>query len=235
MKTSRDIVRLFCSAVATVFVSVSITHATEESIAPWQQAASDGSSSALVELALFYGQDETRIDEQRAFDLLLIAANRFDRPEAQINLGVLYQFGGQGIEPNKSRAAYWYSRAAQSNDPGAVAKLADLYSRGIGTPVNFEKAAVLYKSAADSGLSDAQVELGYIYETGDLGQPDYPSALALYQQAAEQGNFIGQYNLAEMYELGKGVEVNLDQARKWYSLSADQGLEEAKEALQRLQ
>jgi len=233
MKNSRDIVRFLSSTVATVVLSVSFAHANQESIAPWQQAVSDGSSEALVELALFYGQDAR--DEQRAFDLLLIAANRFDRPEAQINLGVLYQFGGQGIEVNTSRAAYWYSRAAQSDDPGAVAKLADLYSRGVGTPVNFEKAAVLYQSAADSGLSDAQVELGYIYETGDLGQPDYPSALALYQQAAEQGNFIGQYNLAEMYELGKGVEINLEQARKWYSMSADQGLEEAKEALQRLQ
>lgn len=222
-------------AVAALFVASTVAYANEESIPEWQQAVVDGSSEALVELALFYGTNPAGADEQRAFDLLFIAANRFDQPVAQVNLGVLYQFGGEGVSVDLPRAAYWYSRAARSGNAAGQARLADLYSRGSGTEVNFEKAADLYTKAADSGLADAQVELGYIFEMGDLGEIDYDAAMSLYQKAADQGNVIAQYNLAEMYELGKGGPVNLDQARSWYGRSADGGLEEAREALQRLQ
>jgi len=233
MKKKQQVIR--SSLISLVFLS-SVGQATdEETLAEWRDAVVEGSQEAVVELALYYGQNQTNGDEQRAFDLLLIAANRFDQPVAQINLGVIYQFGGEGINVDVARAAYWYSRAARSNNPAAQAKLADLYSRGVGTEEDFEKAAELYKKSSDSGFADAQVELGYIYETGYLGAVDFPAAMDLYLKAAEQGDQIGQYNLAEMYELGKGVAVDIDQARIWYSRSADRGLQEAKDALQRLQ
>ena len=222
-------------AAAALLVSSTGAFANEESIPEWQQAVVDGSPEALVELALFYGTNPAGADEQRAFDLLFIAANRFDQPVAQVNLGVFYQFGGEGMNVDLPRAAYWYARAARSGNPAAQSRLADLYSRGSGTDVNFEKAADLYTKAADSGFAEAQVELGYIFEMGDLGEVDYDAAMGLYQEAADQGNVIAQYNLAEMYELGKGGPVNLDQARSWYGRSAEGGLDEAKEALQRLQ
>jgi len=172
----------FFKALLLLLLSVSAAQSNED-VSSLEIAAADGSSEALIELALFYGQDEENKDEKRAFDLLLIAANRFDNSIAQINLGVMYQFGGDGIGVDESRAAYWYSRAARSGSLSAQSKLADMYSRGIGTPANPDKAADLYRSAADGGFADAQVELGYLHETGEIGQVDYNLALDLYQSA----------------------------------------------------
>jgi len=191
MKKLTDSEGCFFTALLLFFFCAPAVQANED-VSLLEIAAADGSSEALIELALFYGQDEENKDELRAFDLLLIAANRFDSSVAQINLGVMYQFGGDGIEVDESRAAYWYSRAARSGSLSPQSKLADMYSRGIGTPasigqVDYNLALDLYQSAAEQGNVIGQYNLAEMYELGKGTAVNLAEARRWYSLAAEQG------------------------------------------------
>ena len=56
-----------------------------------------------------------------------------------------------------------------------------------------------------------------------------------YRIAADQGDPEAQYNLGYAYEYGLGVEISIETARQYYRLAAEQDLNEAMEALNRLE
>jgi len=220
--------------LAGVFAAASVL-AQERNLVDLQQKVVEGSSVALTKLAIYYGEEATPPDSIRAVDLLTIAAIRYSDPIAQLNLGIVYQSGVDGVDADIGRAAYWYGRASEAGNADAQMRLGELYMRGEGTAVDRNKAVNFFTKASDNGFAPAQVELGYMYEMGEFGSVDYDIARMLYEKAAAQGEVIAQYNLAEMYELGKGVDVDKALARQWYTAAAEQGLQEAVEALQRLE
>ena len=81
----------------------------------------------------------------------------------------------------------------------------------------------------------SQADLGALYLAGLGVEQDYEEARRLLRLAAEQGDSMGQFFLGWMYENGWGVEQSLEEALKWYRLAAGQGLEQAAEALARLE
>lgn len=62
-------------------------------------------------------------------------------PEAQYNLGMLFEVG-QGVPKNPSRAAELYVKAADQGLPQAQLRLAYLYERGEGVPLDLRQAEI---------------------------------------------------------------------------------------------
>ena len=106
----KAILSLILTSVS-VFSFSAMVQATEDKIVPWQNMFVEGSSEALVKLAIYYGQNAAEPDPQRAFDLLLVASSKFNDPVAQTNLGLLYQFG-QGVDIDYARAKAELAQAA---------------------------------------------------------------------------------------------------------------------------
>ena len=72
-------------------------------------------------------------------------------PEAQYNLAFMY-FGGDGIEQNDEKAAYWFKQAAQAGHAAAQDTLAYMYLNGRGLKPDRVRAYAWYSVAADNGI-----------------------------------------------------------------------------------
>jgi uncharacterized protein len=116
---------------------------------------------------------------------------------------------------------------AEQGDRVAQTKLAQLFRRGLGVPLDYAAAAHWYRRAADQGDAAAQNALGVLYGVG-LGVPrDYAEAAGWYRRAAEQGAPEHQFDLAMMYDNGLGVAQDFARAAEWYGKAAAQGLADA--------
>jgi TPR repeat protein len=115
----------------------------------------------------------------------LDAAEQGD-PEAQVQLGLLYE-QGQGVEKNLDEASRWFELAAEQGYAPAQANLGDLYEFGDGIRSN-KAAAHYYRLAAKQGYLDAQLDLARLYEQGKGLPQDAVQAWLWYSLAARQGD-----------------------------------------------
>jgi TPR repeat protein len=156
---------------------------------------------------------------------LTMAAKDGD-PEAQNNLGVMYQ-RGQGVVQDYGQAAKWYTLAAEQGLVIAQDNLGLMYAGGHGVAQNYEAAVKWFAEAAEQGYPASQHNLGVLCARG-LGTPrDMTRAIEWYTRAAGQGYAAAQYNLGVIYENGQGVPQDYGQAIGWYTKAAEQGRVEA--------
>ncbi|MGB7631437.1 MAG: tetratricopeptide repeat protein [Candidatus Deferrimicrobium sp.] len=137
-----------------------------------------------------------RGDYQTAYRLIKPLAEG-GLPEAQFNLGLMYEMG-QGVPRDYAEALKWYRRAAEQGNA---------------------KALKWYRKAAEQGNAEAQFNLGLMYDER-LGVPqDYAEAVKWYRKAAEQGFAEAQTNLGIMYFTGQGVPKDDVLAHMWFHLA----------------
>ena len=73
---------------------------------------------------------------------------------------------GSRVKQSYERAAYWYSRAIESEDTiVAHSALGNLYEKGLGVPQDYEKAAELYRQGSDLD-PECYYGLGILYAKG---------------------------------------------------------------------
>lgn len=106
-------------------------------------------------------------------------------PDAQYNLGVLYD-QGQGVPQDESEAAIWYRRAAAQGDAVAQAMLASMYDHGRGVPQDSYQAMAWYRQVAKQGIAIAQYHLARLYEPGQTVPKDHVMAYVWLDLAAAQ-------------------------------------------------
>lgn len=108
-------------------------------------------------------------------------------PNAQYNLGVLYE-RGLGVPQDDTRALLWYHSAAEQGHPLAQYNLGVLYSAGRGIPLSYIEAARWFRRAAEHDVPAAIYNLSILAE-GGLGVPRDPAeAEQLLRRAAELGH-----------------------------------------------
>ena len=151
----------------------------------------------------------------------------------QCNLGYMYE-NGYGVTQDKSEAVKWYRKAAEQGDAGGQESLGDMYRFGHGVPQNYLEAEKWYRKAAEQGHARGQNALGVMYVNGVGVKKDYAEAVKWFRKAAEQGYAYSHLNLGYVYEKGRGVKKDIKQAKYWYEKAAAQGVEDAKNALKRL-
>lgn len=176
---------------------------------------------------LFYG-NSGRGNYRKAFPYLLAAATRGD-VHTQNLVGYCYDLG-LGVTKDKSKALFWYRKAAKAQHQEALFNLAILYEKG----QNHRKAFSLYKRAAESGFAPAQCNLAVSYLEGLGTKQDLAKGIEWMRRAARLGDEKAQYNLGMEYLYGDGVRVNERIARLWLEKAAKQRHKDAIKAIQRL-
>lgn len=116
---------------------------------------------------------------------------------AQINLGVMYDYG-KGVPRNPELAIKWYGAAAEQNNCVALYNLGAMYAQGRCLTQDVQRAAQLYEKAAEQGLAIAQYKLGMLYFSGDGVSHDPDRARFWLREAAEQDCEEAKQQLATM-------------------------------------
>lgn len=86
-----------------------------------------------------------RADYKTALNVWMAAAEAGD-PEAQTNVGEIFERGHGGV-PNYTAAAVWYRKAAEAGNTRAQYNLGTLYEQGLGVEKDSMKALNLYRQA----------------------------------------------------------------------------------------
>lgn len=141
-----------------------------------------------------------------------------NNPDAQFELGQLYEFG-KGVEQNYQKALEWYTRSAEAGLSKAEYSIGLLYEQGRGVAENYTMAAAWYQKAAEKNDPWALNNLAFLYSHGRGVEQSDEKANELYIQAANLGHFQAQYNLAARYASGRGMEVDLISAYFWFERS----------------
>lgn len=142
--------------------------------------------------------------------------------EDQMNLGYMYLYGANGVEPDMEKAFKYYEMAANQKDPIALNNLGSLYFSGIGTKKNYEKALSLFSQASDLGNDNASLNLAFIYLTG--GAKDSirnKRAFDLFEKSQKAGNKIAEFMLGYAYYKGFVTDVNYAEAYKYIKNAAN--------------
>ncbi|MDD3815854.1 MAG: tetratricopeptide repeat protein [Desulfocapsaceae bacterium] len=107
--------------------------------------------------------------------------------ESQFALGLLYEYGGQGVVPDPDKAVASFLQAGEAGIPAACLYLGIKYENGSGVVRNLTTAASWYCCAAKNGWAMAQFFLAELYKKGKGVKRDISLALAWYGLAEEQG------------------------------------------------
>jgi TPR repeat protein len=172
--------------------------------------------------------------------------------KAQLNLGMVLQFG-LNMPKDEKEAAKWYLLAAEQGDSEARSIMGLMYANGQGVAQDDREAMQWYRLVAEkiiaqekariyelakqnvphalkiltddaeNGIAEAQNYLGTMYANGQGVFQDHKESAKWYRFAAEQGDFKAQYHLGVMHANGLGVPYDFVLAHMWYDLSALQG------------
>jgi TPR repeat protein len=155
-----------------------------EAIGAYRQAADKGSTAAMVELGVHFGNGSgVAKDEAQARKLFERAANA-GNPRGISNLAALG--GGGPLDPVKTRALL--SKAAEANSADAQYQLGSMMADGIGGPQDDVGARALFEKAAVQNHPGALEKMGEFTRDGRGGPQDRSAAKAYYERAAALGN-----------------------------------------------
>ena len=107
--------------------------------------------------------------------------------QAQLNLGVLHDFG-RGVPQDYARSRQWYAQAAAQGDARAQLNLGELYDLGRGVPQDYAEARQWYVKAAAQGDAGAQFNLGVLYDLGHGVPRDNVRAYMWFSLAGANGH-----------------------------------------------
>ncbi|KAI5289693.1 hypothetical protein KEM54_003404 [Ascosphaera aggregata] len=157
--------------------------------------ADEENPHALHELALLYenpgkANDIITKDEKYALELLEKAGD-LGYKYSQYKLGVIFEHGLLGFQPDPRQSILWYSRAAAQGEHNSELSLSGWYLTGAeGVLQQSDTEAYLWaRKAAMAGLAKAEYAMGYFTEVG-IGVPsNLEQAKRWYWKASSQ-NFV---------------------------------------------
>lgn len=192
------------------------------------------------------------ISESMTFEDNLEAAEAGD-DEAMGKVALAYLNGDDeaNIEQNAEKAAYWFRKQAELDNPTGCFNLGIMYLNGSGTAQSFDQALYWFQKADENGDSDAAplieflqtiVDLQKKVECGDTearaelaeqlmalgarsGDNDsfYKKSVELAEQAAAEKIPLAYWVLALAYQHGRGVSQNSKKAFECYEQGAEAG------------
>lgn len=142
---------------------------------------------------------------------------------AQYELGLQRLSNGQTPE-----GVSLLRRAANQGLAMAQYRLAKLFERGEGVPVDLAQARQWTERAAAAGNRKAMHDLGVYYARGEGAPLDEASAFRWFRQAAELGVADSQFNLGVLYQQGRGTTASPQEALYWFAIAARAGDNDAR-------
>lgn len=118
---------------------------------------------------------------------------------AMSEIGMIYEFGGKGIEPDASRAFHWYERAGKEGDLEGILGSARLYFKGEGLPEDYNFSRSVYEEIVQQIEEPrALFGLGQIYQFGLGVSPDEDVAMDFYRRAGLNGHLLAPKFMARL-------------------------------------
>jgi TPR repeat protein len=158
-------------------------HQSSEAIAVWRKAADKGSTSAMVELGVLYGNGAGVAKDEAQARKLFERAAAAGNPRGISNLAGLG--GGAPADPVQTRGLL--AKAGETN-PEAQYQLGLMIADGVGGPKDDVTARVLFEKAAAQNHPAALERMGAFAQEGRGGDKDATAAKAYYEMAAALGN-----------------------------------------------
>ncbi|MBF0502710.1 MAG: SEL1-like repeat protein [Candidatus Riflebacteria bacterium] len=121
------------------------------------------------------------------------------------------------------KAFSMFSKLAESGDPVAQLRLANLYYRGEGTEKDEQTGASWLRKAAEGGVSEARCALGAFSLTGE-GVPESASeAVFWFRLSAEQGNLQAMNELRKLLLSKNAATRDVPEGMRWLHAAAERG------------
>jgi len=206
-----------------------------------ERAVHKGNTRAMNTLGLSYENGELGLTQSwtKANELYALAAGK-GHAKARLNLGNCYRLGRGDLAIDFNRCVEVWDQSAKQGVVEAQTYLGLMYRSGsrdgppMTIPVDPQLSFRWFLAAANQGDVDAMVRVGFAYYTGRGVEQNHTSAFGWFLKAAEKGDPGAQYSLGVFYEYGRGCKIDLDQAMHWYQKSAAQGIQQAIDAVERL-
>lgn len=132
--------------------------------------------------------------DPKAASVWLRNAATAGHPDAQLNLGQLYEVG-DGVDRDLAQAVEWYIKAAEAGLPAGQAQLGVLYEAGRGVEQDTASAIKLYRKAAKRGDPMGQAALGAAYFHGAGVPKSIVEGYKWTKLASRQGDPMARSNL----------------------------------------
>ena len=142
-------------------------------------------------------------------------------PEAQLNLGKLYQ-SGQGVDLDLEKAFYWFEQAASADLAEAHLNMGVMYLEGLGVDTDISAALRGFQFAAEQDLARGKFMLGKMMFEGLGIEQDVFEARKLFLEAAKTGYAEAQFAYAYLAQSGAGI-VAPNRRFSWLSSKEDFG------------
>ena len=171
-----------------------------------------------------YLQDE---DYDSAINCFAIAAEE-GNSNAMYELGNIYEFGSDAVEPDYQKAMEWHLKAAEAGNSDSMGIVASFYMKGIGTEQDNQKATEWFLKAAEAGNNGAMMQVGFMYLSGVGVDKDTEKGEEWLEKAAGQFGTNYSYtmkNIADAYYFGQNdygpdIEQDYSKAAEWYQKAA---------------
>jgi TPR repeat protein len=194
-------------------------------------AAGQGSVPARLALGALY-LSGTGVQQNYAEALhWLEPAARAGNAEAQLRVGLIYEFGGSGVTGDAGAALDWYQRAAAQGLAQAQYRAGKVQLQGVGGRDNPAAALALFRAAAAQNLAQAQTALGQMYLQGRGVRQDAGQALLWLKRGAEGEDPDAMVELGRLYWEGNLVGRNVPEGTRWLQRAAALGSEAARHEL----
>ena len=159
---------------------------TAEAIATWRKAADKGSSAAMVELGVAYGNGSGVARDEAQARKLFEKAAQAGNPRGVSNLAALGNAGG-GAPADPAQARTLLGKAAETNAE-AQYQLGLMLANGNGGEKDDVAARALFEKAAAQNHPGALERMGAFAQEGRGGPKDKDAAKAYYERAAALGD-----------------------------------------------
>ena len=147
--------------------------------------------------------------------------------EAQYYMGMIYIWGGAGVEDDSEKGFSWINKSANNGHKNAQAYLGLMYYNAMGCEQNYEKAFEWFLKAAQNKnipkQNDGMAELflGNMYTEGVSVNKDDKQAFHWYEESSKLGNITSQFHLGKMYTQGRGTDKDYEKAVFWYKKAVE--------------
>ncbi len=150
------------------------------------KAAEFGDRKALHSLGEVYSDGTVKVDEKRASQYFLEAAERGE--VASMHAIAERLAVGNGIDKDETAAFNWYQKASERGLTQASIQLAICYSSGKGVERNATKAFQIFRDAAKTGNMEAIANLAVCYARGLGTEVNEEESARLYLEVLNSGN-----------------------------------------------
>ena len=181
-------------------------------------------------------EDECNQTIKQSKQCEIINLKELSLDEKENLMGWLYLNGAGDVQPDFSKAYYWFEKASKSNNDEAVNSLGYMNFFGLGRGVDLKASEKFFLKAIQLGNIDAKFNIAELYRVSKPGKhPDYIKAEKYYMLGIKDNPSKAYEGLSKMYyEQGKlkdayeyslkGAELNNSEAIYNLGVMSEQGI-----------